>query len=82
MQLSLFPEASSLVRVDAKVNMWRFYDITVQPDLFGGAALMRRWGRLGTPGMLRLDLFPDAGAAANALARLERSKLRRGYRSR
>lgn len=82
MQLSLFPEASSLVRIDASANMWRFYDMTIQPDLFGGAALMRRWGRLGAPGVLRLDLFPDAGAAANALARLVRQKMRKGYRSR
>lgn len=82
MQLSLFPEASSLVRIDASVNMWRFYEMTIQPDLFGGAALMRRWGRLGTAGAFRLDLFPDAGAATNALARLAVQKRRKGYQPR
>jgi hypothetical protein len=38
-----------------------------------------RWGRIGTQGRVRLDLHPDAGAAINALARLARTKRRRGY---
>ncbi|WP_026398990.1 WGR domain-containing protein [Acetobacter nitrogenifigens] len=79
MQLALFPTSASLVRIDPACNAWRYYELTIQPDLFGGAALMRRWGRIGTQGRLRLDLFVDAGAAANQLARLSRQKLARGY---
>ncbi|MCP1203320.1 WGR domain-containing protein [Acetobacter oryzoeni] len=79
LQLALFPDAVSLVRVYPPRNTWRYYDLSIQPDLFGGAALIRRWGRIGTPGKIRLDLFPDAGAAANQLARLLRQKLKRGY---
>lgn len=79
LQLALFRDAVSLVRVYPPRNTWRYYDLSIQPDLFGGAALIRRWGRIGTPGKVRLDLFPDAGAAANQLARLLRQKLKRGY---
>lgn len=50
------------------------------PDLFGGIALVREWGRLGSPGRLRLDLHPDEDAARRALERLVRLKCRRGYR--
>ncbi|MGH7077816.1 MAG: WGR domain-containing protein [Acetobacteraceae bacterium] len=48
--------------------------------MFGHALLARNWGRVGTGDQLRLDPYPDAGAAVNALARLTRAKRRRGYR--
>ena len=79
MQLSLFPETASLVRVRPARNEWRFYRMEVWPDLFGRALLSRQWGRIGTKGRRRLDPYPDPGAAANALARIERQKRRRGY---
>jgi predicted DNA-binding WGR domain protein len=78
-QLPLFPDQAALTRVRPERNEWRFYRIEVWPDLFGRALLARHWGRLGTPGRIRLDPHPDAGAAINALARLARSKRRRGY---
>lgn len=81
-QLPLFPEAASLVRIRAEKREWRYYRLAVWPDLFGRALLARHWGRIGTPGRIRLDPHPDAGAAVNALARLARRKRRRGYRDR
>ena len=81
-QLSLFSEATSLARVRPERNEWRFYRMEIWPDLFDRALLSRHWGRIGTEGRRRLDPFPDAGAAANALARLERQKRRRGYATR
>ncbi|MFT8371539.1 WGR domain-containing protein [Acetobacter syzygii] len=80
MQLSLFPISIYLQRIRADQNEWRYYAMSIQPDLFGGALLMRRWGRIGTTGRLRLDQFSDEGAAANTLARLTRQKLKRGYK--
>jgi predicted DNA-binding WGR domain protein len=79
-QIPLFPLEARLTRVDAARNSWRFYEMSVQRDLFGGAVLMRRWGRIGTAGRLRLDLHANEGAAANALGTLLRIRLRRGYR--
>ncbi len=81
-QLALFPESASLARVKPEKNVWRYYRVEVWPDLFGRALLMRQWGRIGTEGRRRLDPYPDAGAATNALAALVRAKRRRGYRER
>ena len=81
-QLPLFAEAASLVRVHPERNQWRYYRMEVWPDLFGRALLVRHWGRIGTHGRRRLDPYPDPGAAINALARLLWAKRRRGYRDR
>ena len=80
MQLPLFRETAALTRVRPERNEFRYYRLEVWPDLFGRALLARHWGRIGTQGRMRLDPHPDAGAAVNALARLARSKRRRGYR--
>jgi predicted DNA-binding WGR domain protein len=82
MQLSLFPDSASLVRIRPERNEWRYYHMAVWPDLFGRALLVRQWGRIGTEGHRRLDPHPDSGAALNALARITQAKLRRGYRER
>jgi predicted DNA-binding WGR domain protein len=81
-QLPLFPDAASLIRVRPDHNEWRFYRMEVWPDLFGRALLLRQWGRIGTEGRRRLDPHPDPSAAINALAHLARRKRRRGYRDR
>lgn len=81
-QLPLFAEAASLVRVAPEKNLWRFYRMEVWPDLFSRALLMRQWGRIGTEGRRRLDAYSDPGAALNALAKLARGKRRRGYQDR
>ncbi|MGH7075581.1 MAG: WGR domain-containing protein [Stellaceae bacterium] len=81
-QLPLFLEETSLVRIRPERNEWRYYHLAVWPDLFGRALLARHWGRIGTPGRIRLDPRRDEGAALNALARLARTKRRRGYRDR
>ncbi|WP_026031296.1 WGR domain-containing protein, partial [Sinorhizobium meliloti] len=44
-------------RIDTTKNMARFYAMSIEPDLFGGSALVRRWGRIGTRGQERIDLF-------------------------
>ena len=82
LQLPLFAEAASLIRVRPEHNEFRYYRLEIWPDLFGRALLARHWGRLGTQGRLRLDPHPDPGAAINALAALARQKRRRGYQDR
>ena len=52
-QLPLFADAASLVRIRPEHNEWRFYRMEIWPDLFGGALLVRRWGRIGTEGRCR-----------------------------
>src|ERR1700752_1322631 len=81
-QLPLFAEAASLVRIRAERNEFRCYRMEIWPDLFGRALLVRHWGRIGTQGRRRPDPHADPGAALNALATLARRKRRRFYRDR
>src|ERR1700712_463325 len=60
-QLPLFAETASLVRIRPALNEWRYYRMEVWPDLFGRALLVRQWGRIGTEGHRRLDPHPDPG---------------------
>ncbi len=69
-----------LKRVDPVRNMNRFYHLSVEPTLFGGFAVRRTWGRLGTRGRTRLDLFADASSALAHQQKLAAQKHRRGYR--
>ncbi|MFG6637776.1 WGR domain-containing protein [Sulfitobacter sp. 1A12126] len=79
-QLELFPEDIRIERINHEANMYRFYRLRLMPDLFGGVSLLREWGRIGTQGRHRIELFEDAGRAANAMTTLYRAKQKRGYR--
>jgi predicted DNA-binding WGR domain protein len=59
--------------------MARFYRMLLAPTLFGECALVREWGRIGSGGTVRVDAFPNAGAALLALQAIVREKKRRGY---
>lgn len=69
-----------LIRRDRARNMARFYRLDIDPDLFGGAAVTRNWGRIGTKGRFRIDLFRSTDEAQQWLATISAAKLRRGYR--
>ena len=79
-QLALPFPAASLRRIDPTQNAARFYSMDVERDLFGRVVLVRRWGRLGTFGKVRLDEHPDEGRALQALMTIEARKKRHGYR--
>ncbi len=72
------PRPLHLRRIDAARNMRRFYMLSLQPTLFGGVALIRNWGRIGTNGQAMIETFDAAEQAQSALGRVER-KRRRGY---
>lgn len=74
------PGPVHLRRVDPSQNMRRFYSLSIQPTLFGGASLVRDWGRIGTRGQSMIETFESSGEAGDAMTRLERTKKRRGYR--
>lgn len=69
-----------LYRRDRERNMARFYALTLEPTLFGDVALVRQWGRIGTRGQQKIELFAELTSAEAALATLHATKLRRGYR--
>ena len=79
MQLDVFPDHIRLLRIDAAKNMNRFYCMVVHRDLFGGASLIREWGRLGSPGQVKVEHHPDEGQAVDALADIVSAKRKRGY---
>jgi predicted DNA-binding WGR domain protein len=68
-----------LHRVDATQNMHRFYSLAIQPTLFGGASVIRNWGRIGTRGRAMVATFDTTPDAVDEHARLEKAKRRRGY---
>jgi predicted DNA-binding WGR domain protein len=66
-------------RRDPTRRMARFYRLVVVTDLWGQCSLLREWGRIGSPGRVRLDPHHSEGAAIAAAGRLERQKRRKGY---
>jgi predicted DNA-binding WGR domain protein len=68
-----------LRRVDAARNMGRFYAMSIEPTLIGGRSLVRNWGRMGTQGRYKIELFEDEAAAESAMALSARIKSARGY---
>jgi len=72
----------NIQRIDATRNMARFYAMSLKPDLFGGTALVRRWGRIGTAGQVCIHLFGDERQAISRFLFLARQKRARGYRPR
>ena len=59
-----------LQRIDPARNMQRYYGVSLQPDLFGGIALVRSWGRIGSRARFKSEFFVDGSAALTALQRL------------
>ena len=75
-----FAQAARFVSVDPATRRFRFYELRLQETLWGGVALVRAWGRLGTPGRARATEYPDRAAAGPDVERAVRRRLGRGYR--
>jgi predicted DNA-binding WGR domain protein len=67
-------------RVVPEKNMARFYALAVQPTLFGEVSLVRSWGRIGTHGQKKVDVFNEEKHAVGLFLELLRKKRKRGYR--
>lgn len=61
--------------IDPERNRYRSYHLQLNRDLFGGWVVIRHWGRIGTPGHLRVGAFPTAAAAMTRANRLCRRRL-------
>jgi predicted DNA-binding WGR domain protein len=62
-KLAILPDELRLLRKDPVRKMHRYYFMTVQRDLFGGASLVREWGRVGQAGQVRSK--EDTAASAS-----------------
>ena len=78
-QLDVFPDRIYLRRSDPQKNMNQFYMMLVQPDLFGGASLIREWGRIGRAGRVAVTRHQDQAQALNQLGDYATKKKKRGY---
>ena len=68
-----------LHRCDPSCNMARYYVLSIEPGLFGDAALIREWGRLGRSGQRRVELYVNRSCAMETLETWLQRKQRRGY---
>jgi predicted DNA-binding WGR domain protein len=69
-----------LTRTEPSRNIDRFYVVDVTPTLFGEWALVREWGRRGSPGTVRLSSYHRRTEAEIAEQRTIKRRLQHGYR--
>ncbi|WP_090111499.1 WGR domain-containing protein [Limimaricola pyoseonensis] len=68
-----------LEKIDRAKNCYRFYEISLEPDLFAQAAIVVRWGRIGGKGRTRIAGSGSVREAQDLATRLLRLRLRHGY---
>jgi predicted DNA-binding WGR domain protein len=71
-----------LERHDSDKNLHRFYQMHVVPGIFGDWALVREWGRVGSPGTVRKEWFGSERDAAVAGEKMSEAKRKKGYKFR
>ncbi len=68
-----------LEKRDPATSQVRFYRLITMPNLFGGWSLVREWGRIGSPGQVRIESYATEAEAIAAGEKLAARKRRRGY---
>lgn len=68
-----------LERVDKSKNMFRFYRVETQPNLFGDHSVVVQWGRIGSQGRVRVNASGSQPFVEKIAARLVNLKIKRGY---
>lgn len=68
-----------LEKIDPESNCFRFYLIRCEPDLFGCAALVLQWGRIGGAGRTDIRASGSPERVREICERMVQRKLRRGY---
>jgi predicted DNA-binding WGR domain protein len=75
------PVFTRLQKCDPERNQHRYYPLSLQPNLFGTWSLIRKWGRIGKPGQVKIDLCDSLEDAIDAFHGKLHQKQRRGYAS-
>ena len=70
----------ALYKTDPTKNVFRFYRLDIQQDLFGNHCLIRQWGRIGKAGQMKTTPFPTLETAEQELVKFQRMKTKRGYK--
>jgi len=69
-----------LYKVNRELRQYRFYSLSVQPNLFGTWSLIRAWDRIGGAGREKIDWHATELDAKRVMFRKAREKRGRGYR--
>lgn len=77
--MAQYPFHLHIQRIDPSRNMARFYELSIEPTLFGEVSLVTSWGRIGTRGQRRVALCQDEKQALGLFLDLLRQKRRKGY---
>ncbi len=68
-----------LERIDAKNNMFRYYDIRLEENLFGDYSVIVHWGRIGVSSQSRVCVSGDKKHAETKFIKILGEKISRGY---
>jgi len=68
-----------LVKVDLSRNQSRFYSIHVTKTIFEDWAIVKEWGRIGSPGTIREEWFDNEPLALKKADSIIKRRVRRGY---
>ncbi len=69
----------SLQKIRPEENQYRFYTLRVTPSLFDEWTLIREWGRIGSSGTLRSDIFLTKEEALQKMKTVLKDKTKKGY---
>jgi predicted DNA-binding WGR domain protein len=73
--------AAYLEKRNTEKRQFRFYRIIITQTLFGPWALIREWGRIGSPGTVREAWYDSEKEALEASEKLMKQKTRRRYQA-
>jgi predicted DNA-binding WGR domain protein len=68
-----------LTRTDTSLNMRRFYSLNIMPTILGTVDVVSEWGRIGSPGQVRIRECATDAEAAQEMQRTMAAKIKRGY---
>ena len=71
-----------LFYIDEEKNSKKFWEIEIDAFNKSKSTVTRRWGRIGTAGQEKVEVFDSYNAARTRYFDLVDSKLRKGYRLR
>ncbi len=68
-----------MMSIDPSRNRYRFYAMSIEPNLFGDHSLVVHWGRVGRPCSHRIVASGHAKDLNVRLGRVRGQKIKRGY---
>lgn len=71
--------AYQLKKINPEKNQYRFYTVRVTPSLFNEWILIREWGRIGSGGTLRNNIFSTEEEALQKMKSVLKDKIKKGY---